>query len=126
MKKIILVLICNPKNTEVVGVLEESRNLARTIQRSQYRERFSVELETAVRFSDLQGYILDLKPQIIHFCGHGTNEGLMLHDENGTAELVSNEVLAGLLKKFKDRIECVFLNACDSETLANEIVKHIN
>ncbi|MEM9276341.1 MAG: hypothetical protein AAGA80_25825 [Cyanobacteria bacterium P01_F01_bin.143] len=30
------------------------------------------------------------------------------------------------MSNFADRIECVLLNACDSEPLADEISKHIN
>lgn len=126
MKKKILVLASNPKGTSNVNVLREIRDLKEAIKRSLDREHFSVESEVAVRQEDLRRYILDVKPQIIHFCGHGTSQGLVLDDENGTAKLVSNEVLVDLLKIYSDRIECVLLNACYSEALADEIAKHIN
>jgi hypothetical protein len=69
---------------------------------------------------------LDIKPQIIHFCGHGTKDGLVIHDENNQVKLLSNKVLADLLKNFADSVECLVLNACETEPLAIEVAKHIN
>ena len=123
MKKKILVLLCNPKTTPDVEGVHEIGKLQRAMKRSQH---FDFDWQAGVSKSNLLPLILDNEPQIIHFCGHGSNEGLTLHDENGMAELASNEYLANLLKDFNERIECVLLNACDSETLADEIVKHIN
>jgi hypothetical protein len=40
-------------------------------------------------------------------------------------ELLQTEALVNLFKLFKDRVECVLLNACYSEEQAKAIVKHI-
>ena len=126
MKKKILFLVPNPKGTLDLKVLKEIQNLQEATRQSQDGKHFCVEWKFGMRQSDLRHYISEVKPHIIHFCGHGSKQGLSFDDENGMAELASNKVLADLLSIFKDRIKCVFLNACDSETLANEIVKHIN
>ena len=125
-KKKILILASNPKGSSNLDLLPEIRDLQEVVQRSLNRERFDVEWKVAVRQSDLRRHILDVKPQIIHFCGHGEREGLVLEDEKGKAKTVSNIFVVDLLSKFADRIECVLLNACDSEPLADEIAKHIN
>ena len=85
-----------------------------------------MEWRVAKYQTDLRRYMLDSKRQIIHFCGHGTEQGLVLEDDTGTAKVVPNEVLVGLLQTFADRIECVLLNACDSENLADSLVQHLN
>ena len=91
------------------------------------RDRFVVEWEVAVRQSDLRRHILYIKTQIIHFCGHGTEQGLVLgDDETGRAKVVLNEVLMDLLRAFANLVECVVLNACDSEPLADDLVQHLN
>ena len=125
MKKI-LVLVSNPKGTSNLNLLPEIRDLQEALQRSQHRERFTVEWRIAKHQADLRRYILDVKPSIIHFCGHGTEQGLVLEDDTGTAKVVANEVLTDLLRTFADRIECVLLNACDSENLADALVQHLN
>jgi hypothetical protein len=126
MKKTILILVANPQGSAGLNLLPEVRNLQEAIQRSLNRERFAVEWRVAVQEEDLRRHILGIKPQIIHFCGHGTKKGLVIHDENNQVKLLSNEFLADLLKNFADRVECLVLNACETEPLAIEVAKHIN
>ncbi|MEB3123873.1 MAG: TIR domain-containing protein [Snowella sp.] len=126
MKKTILILVANPQGSAGLNLLPEVRNLQEAIQRSLNRERFAVEWRVAVQEEDLRRHILDIKPQIIHFCGHGTKEGLVIHDENNQVKLLSNEFLVDLLKNFSDRVECLVLNSCNTEPLAIEVAKHIN
>jgi hypothetical protein len=125
-KKTILILVANPQNTTSLNLPLEIRNLQEAIQRSLDRDRFVIELKFAVQQKDLRRYLLDFKPWIIHFCGHGTKKGLILHDEKQQAEILSNQLLSDLLKNFADRLECLVLNACETEPLAEEVVKHIN
>ena len=126
MKKKILALVSNPKATAHLNLLDEIGDLKEAMKRAEKRDLFSVEWDVVKTQTDLRRHILDYKPQIIHFCGHGTREGLILEDEKGQAKTVSNAFVVDLLRNFADRIECVLLNACDSEPLADEIVKHIN
>jgi hypothetical protein len=76
--------------------------------------------------ADLRRYILDVKPNIILFCGHGTQQGLMLEDDIGTPKVVKNKVITDLLQNFTDRIECVVLNACDTKLLTEALAQHLN
>ena len=81
MPKKILVLVSNPKGTSNLDLLPEIRDLKEALRRSVCRERFVIEWEVAKYQSDLRRHILDTKPQIIHFCGHGTQQGLgMAHE----------------------------------------------
>jgi hypothetical protein len=126
MQKKILVLVSNPEKTTVLNLPQELKKLQESIQRSQKQDYFRVELRFAASQTDLRRHILDTKPRIVHFCGHGTEQGLILEDETGTAKVVSNEFVTSLLKDFADRIECVLLNACDSENLADALAQHLN
>ncbi|WP_051469926.1 CHAT domain-containing protein [Fischerella sp. PCC 9605] len=91
------------------------------------RDRFILEQEWAVRPRDIRRAILDFRPNIIHFCGHGAgSQGLCFQDEAGNLQLVTGEVLADLFKNFATQIECVLLNACYSEVQADAIVQHID
>lgn len=69
--------------------------------------------------------MLDYKPQIVHFSGHGAGyNGLILEDETGNLKLVNTEALANLFKLFSG-IECIVLNACYSEAQATAIVQYV-
>ncbi len=126
MKKKILALVSNPKSTAHLNILDEIGDLKEAMKRAEKRDLFTVEWDVVKTQTDLRRHSLDYKPQIIHFCGHGTREGLVLEDEKGQAKIVSNAFVVDLLRNFADRIECVLLNACDSEPLADEIAEHIN
>jgi CHAT domain-containing protein len=70
--------------------------------------------------------LLDYKPQIVHFAGHGGGDsGLALENETGEVQFVNAQALAGLFELFANQIECVVLNACYSEVQAAAIVQHI-
>lgn len=127
MKTKILILASNPKGTGFLELPTEIRNLMEAIKRSPERDRFIIETRWAVRPKDLQTALLEVKPRIVHFCGHGEGEkGLILENDAGQLHLVSSEALANLFSYFSDRIECVLLNACHTKIQAEEIIKHIN
>ncbi|BAZ18806.1 hypothetical protein NIES4071_106910 (plasmid) [Calothrix sp. NIES-4071] len=50
--------------------------------------------------------MLDYKPQIVHFSGHGVgDDGLILENETGNLQLVDTPALAQLFKLFSS-VEC--------------------
>lgn len=127
MKKTILILAANPENTSRLRLDREVREISDGLRRSQYRSHFQIEQRWAVQPRDIQRAMLELKPQIVHFCGHGEGKaGLVLQDAIGETKLVSSEALANLFRLFTDRVECVLLNACYAEAQADTIVQHIN
>ena len=79
MKKKILVLVSNPEGTSNLNLLPEIRDLQEALQRSQYRDHFTVEWRIAKHQTDLRRYILDMKPQIIHLRIFDTAGELFLH-----------------------------------------------
>lgn len=125
--KTILILAANPKGTVPLRLDEEVREIKAGLQRSRHRDRFVVKYESAARPRDVRRAMLDYKPQVVHFCGHGEGQkGLVLEDETGKAKLVSTEALANLFELFSDQVECVLLNACYSEVQARAIARHID
>ncbi len=149
-KSNILILAANPKGTPILRLDEEARELQNGLERSRYRDQFAIQQRWAVTPTEVRRALLDLKPKIVHFSGHGIGqdsspnpsptdarklnapvnsptapEGLMFENEIGQPQLVSSEALAELFGLFADHIECVVLNACFSEAQANAISRHI-
>jgi hypothetical protein len=69
--------------------------------------------------------MLDETPQIVHFSGHGSTEGIALEDNDGQAQLVSTDSVSGLFALFANDVQCVLLNACYSSSQAEAISQHI-
>jgi hypothetical protein len=125
-KKTILFLAANPKNSTPLDLTHEVKEIDAGLQRSQKRSQFQLEQVWAVSPGDVQRAMLDHKPQIVHFSGHGMGEnGLVLENVTGQAQLVQSRALAGLFKLFADTVECVVLNACYSEVQAIAIAQCI-
>jgi hypothetical protein len=116
----ILFLAANPQQTTRLDLEEELRAIQVEIRGSRYRDNISLSAQHAVRPDDLVRYCRIEKPDVIHFSGHGSPDGIVLRDDgsNGSRS-VRGEALAGL---FKDRgIRLVVLNSCFSTEQARMI-----
>ncbi|HYR10249.1 MAG TPA: CHAT domain-containing protein [Longimicrobium sp.] len=91
------------------------------------RERDALEFRHvgAVTSDTLMQAMLDERPTIVHFAGHGRTDGILLRDEAGNPRLVTGEALASLFSLFRDTVRCVVLNACWSEAQAHAIRRHV-
>ena len=122
----ILVLAANPISTERVRLEKEMREIEQGLKLSRQRDQFMVEQKWAVQPLDIHRALLEAKPQIVHFSGHGAGEaGLIFEDEQGKAQLVSTQALANLFNLFAETIECVVLNGCYSTPQAEAIAEQI-
>ena len=143
--KKILILAANPKDSGRLRLDQEVREIDEGLRRSQHRDQYELKQKQAVRIQDLRRALLDEKPQIVHFCGHGTitkdtlqhrgrgvfkteenfNSGIYLEDDSGNSRLLDQDALAELFGILAQNIECVVLNACYSESQAEAIGKYI-
>lgn len=95
---------------------------------------YALKAEFAIKPSDLQMAVLNHRPRIVHFSGHGMDSnstqqtgGIFLQDERSEAKLVSGEALASMFGVFlrKIDIQVVLLNSCHSEDQAKAIAQHV-
>jgi hypothetical protein len=108
----ILFLAANPKDTDPLRLGEEVRAIRERLRLADLRDQFVVEQEHAVRVTDLQGYLLQHQPHIVHFSGHGSKAGeIILEDAKGQSKAVSPGALQRTFAVLKDNIRCVVLNA---------------
>lgn len=126
LRKRILFLAANPKNTIPLRLDEEVREIDAGLRRASNRDNFDLLQKWAIRPRDLRQAMLDVKPNIVHFSGHGSScGGLFLEDAMGEPKLIEPMALAGLFSLFSHDLECVLLNACYSEVQAEAINDHI-
>jgi CHAT domain len=123
----ILFLASNPKGMDKLRLDEEARDVKEGLRQSKDKEWFTIESQWAVRPRDIRREILYSKPNIVHFSGHGSEDGgLAFENEVGQVQLVSPDALSGLFKLFSEHVKCVVLNACYSEIQAEAIAQHIS
>jgi formylglycine-generating enzyme required for sulfatase activity len=122
----ILFLAANPSDTTWLRLDREIRAIDAALRQVKFRDMFDLQKHLAVRVTDLQGYLLRYKSDIVHFSGHGSSaSGLVLEDVSGNSHPVSPRALNRLFSTLKDNVKCVVLNACYSELQAQAIAEHI-
>jgi hypothetical protein len=123
----ILFLASDPTNTSRLRLGEEFREISEQLMLALGRDYFDLLLpQLSLRPKDIARVLLNTKPHIVHFSGHGDSEGaLCFEDNNGQVYLVQPEALAALFEQLADQVQCVVLNACYSEIQARAISKHI-
>lgn len=128
----VLVLAANPMGTASLRLDQEIRDIEEGLRRARHRDKFTLVQKWAVRPRDLRRAMLEERPQIVHFSGHGKGKaGLYFEDNQGHPRLITGEALANLFKLFAPKaqaeaqINCIFLNGCYSVIQAKEIAKHV-
>ena len=123
----ILLVEANPTGTVRLRLTKELRRIIDSLKLSTGRDQFGLIIETAVTITHIQQALLEHQPEIVHFCGHGAGvNGLVCEDDSGNIQLIPTLAFGSLFKLVKDHVDCVVLNACETEIQANEIVKHID
>lgn len=126
LRKTILILAANPTDTARLRLDEEIREIDNGLRMAKRRDQFNLAQRWAVRSEDMRRALLEVEPQIVHFCGHGYgNDGLAVENDSGKMQLVPTKALGNFFMLFKEHVECVVLNACYSEAQAVAISQHI-
>jgi CHAT domain len=123
----ILLLAANPTDIPLLQLDQEIRQIDAAIRHAQFADQFEFQPKVAVRLSDLLEYLEEIKPEIVHFSGHGSGANeIILEDEFGKSRPVSQEALKEIFALLKGNIRCVVLNACYAEPQANAIAEEID
>ncbi|KUN02847.1 hypothetical protein AQI95_25280 [Streptomyces yokosukanensis] len=84
--------------------------------------RLTVQAQPAARVADVLPRLQAVRPHIVHFAGHGTDDGqLLFEDETGISQPVPIQALAGALALCAPLV-CVVLNSCWSAAYAQGLL----
>lgn len=121
----ILLAAAEPADAPRILTTEEFGRIQEELRLGPDRERFKLHLSLGTRITDLSRDLLQFRPRIVHFSGHGSRDGLHFLNENGRGRQVRPEGVAHLFQEFSSYLQCVVLNACYSEPQADEIKQFI-
>ena len=122
----ILFLAANPQGTTPLGLDKEIREIEAKIRAAEHRDSLALVSKWAVRPDDLLQALLEVRPHIVHFSGHGTESELVLMGSDDRPKPAEKEALAYLFGTVKDRIRLVLLNACFSRQQAELMTQHLD
>ena len=129
LAKTILIIASNPADTPRLALKDEFNAIKDGLKRYNRGTQINLVSIWETRQIEIHQSILEHKPQIIHFIGHGAgNAGLVFEDTYGESVFVTGQALAKLfkVKAIQVHLECVVLNACYTEVQANEISEYVN
>ena len=124
-KKKILFLAANPSDQSQIKTNPEHRKIKEQMERGLQRDRFEfLPSQFALTLNELIRAFSREKPNIIHFSGHGDQEGIIISTEDNKSQILSSRALGLIFKPLADVVEIVILNSCYSSDQACEISKH--
>lgn len=122
----ILFLSANPNGTDHLQLEKEAKGIQAGLAQATYRDNFRFEQIWAATPEDMLMGILKIKPQVVHFSGHGSEEdGLVMENEDGQPCLLRADKLSEIFSNFTEFVQCVILNACFSEVQAEAIAQYV-
>lgn len=122
----ILFLAANPFDAAALRLDEEIKIIEEKIRQAKFGDRFEIKKHSSIRADELQGFLLQHKPNIVHFSGHGSSSSeIVLENSSGQSHPVSAKALSTLFSLLAGDICLVVLNACYTETQAPAIAEHI-
>lgn len=121
----ILVLKATPDDLEKIDVDGEIEIIKKEAERSDVRDKIDVGTDLQASADNFNARILKMRPEILHFAGHGKNGRLVLRSESGGGNPVRKEAIARALGEHKDTIACVILNACSTVEQGRAIAENI-
>jgi hypothetical protein len=147
----VLFLVSNPLTQDRLALDEECREITAKIRATDLRDAIELIAAWAVRPPDLQELLLQHRPHIVHFSGHGTHgtstgevprgaltprrdmirrdhvpvEELVLTGEDGQPQPMSKDALVHVFNVLKDNVYLVLLSACHSAPIAEALAEVI-
>lgn len=125
----ILLTAANPQNDlKVTDELEFIQD--ELLMRTEQRNRFKTAIYQSLKKSDFVGLLIEFKPYIVHFSGHGEPDGtlLVIGSDGNKINIVGPNDLAEIFSIVKSqfKVHCIVMNACYSENNAKELIKHVD
>lgn len=127
----LLFLASQPRNVGKLQLEKEYVNIQ--VHLGDKLPEFNMQVQFEPRADNLTKILLEKRPTLVHFAGHGIGEetdfnraGIVLEDRQGNPNVVSGTALANMFRLLKKKIDIqvVFLNACESEAHARAISEH--
>ncbi|PYE29921.1 CHAT domain-containing protein [Rhizobium sp. PP-F2F-G38] len=121
----VLFLAANPTDQGNLRIDVEARDMREQLAMVRDAKRtIDVEYALAARIDQIQRELLNVRPEVLHFSGHGNKGILGFENRDGEFVPVSGEALAELVS-LSPTVECVVLNSCFSDSIASLIAPHV-
>ena len=120
----ILVIGGNTPQRSKLDIQKEVNRIKRELREGGRYAELDVRQQTGQPLQELTTSLMREEPQILHFSGHASDEGLSFPNTGGST-LVDPKHLGDLLETLGGP-RCFVLNACETSELASRIAEHVD
>lgn len=121
----VLFLAANPEGTGQLNLEDEYNKIYEALDASPNKRRFRLFRYWKVRREELIELLLDYKPHILHFSGHGDSTGkIVLETADGARWDLDEQTFRASLASAGTTVKLVCLNACFSH-LSGQILSRL-
>lgn len=104
----------------------EARDIRESLERASFGGSIILNDRWAVTIRDFFRELNSIRPDIVHFSGHGTDDGLiMLENDQGDMLPVSPKAMADAISTAEGTVRLLVFNACFTEAQAEEVVNYV-
>jgi myosin heavy subunit len=121
----VLFLASSPKDEPPLRLDKETREIQKRMRSSGFPESIFIEWRLARQLPDLVQDLNEVRPNVLHFSGHGNSGELAFEDKSEKAVSLTNEQLLKLLTAAPERIRLVLFNSCNSAAQAELATAHV-
>lgn len=123
----ILLIGSNPYTHKIIRIDKEVTGIMNALNKAENRDDFFFQNVPQICAHDLLSYLRQMKPKILHFSVHGSDDGDLefTSNENGGVTQISPDEMARIIKHLSNPPKIVILNACNSFKIANAIIDYV-
>lgn len=123
----VLYLGTSPEDEARLKIDAEARDIREAIRKSDNPQCVEFSDRWAVRQTDLLQTLNETNPDIVHFSGHGADDGsIILEDQFGNAALLDKERLSVVIGAAAKHVRLIVFNACHSDEEAEKVLHHVD
>jgi hypothetical protein len=122
----ILFVAANPKTTAPLDLNAEYEAIEERLYASRHADRFLMQPRWKLGRDQLLDFLLQYRPHILHFSGHGTEDNLILQDSDGNPWPLDRQLARQTFKAARATLKLVVLNACYARDVAEDVSEVID
>lgn len=128
-RPVILVLTARPVQNGIqdLNVDLEEREIVEELQRVPFGDRIDLRLRPAAAVDNLLNDLLENRPSVLHFSGHGLVEGIIIEGPERTARIANEKALVRMcqLPEIQSGLRLLVLNACLTGVQASALAQSV-
>jgi hypothetical protein len=121
----VLFLAASPEDESPLRLDKETRSIQKRMRSTEYRDAIFFEWRLARQPSDLVQDLNEIRPDVLHFSGHGNEKELAFEDADGKEVPLSNDQLGQLLQAAPVPIRLALFNSCNSASQAKLATSYV-